>query len=119
MSVSLSAPIDRLDNALYLCPSLDTIEGPPLEHVVMMRDKMANLVWGSAKRVQRTSGAPIDRKFESTRLSTTQSLRPPADQPLVVSGAQLQYRLQTPVAANWVPFLPVKKAGATPANWAI
>ena len=86
---------------------------------MMMRDEMANLVWGIEKRVQGTSGEPIDRKFESTRLSTTQSLRPPADQPLVDGGALLQYRLQTPVAANWVPFLPVKKAGATPANWAI
>jgi hypothetical protein len=27
--------------------------------------------------------------------------------------------LQTPVAAHWIPFLPVKKAGATPANWSI
>lgn len=119
MSLTDNAPVAQLDNALYLCPALDTLEGPPLEHVVMMRDEMANLVWGIEKRVQGTSGEPIDRKFESTRLSTTQSLRPPADTPLVTSGALLQYRLQTPVAANWVPFLPVRKAGAMPANWAI
>ena len=35
------------------------------------------------------------------------------------SGAPLNYKLQTPVAANWIPFLPVKKAGATPFNWSI
>ena len=119
MSLAAGAPVERLSNTLCLCPKLDTLEGPPLEHVLMMRDEMANLVWGIEKRVQGTSGEPIDRKFESTRLSTTQTLRPPPDAPPAASGVLLQYRLQTPVAANWVPFLPVRKAGATPANWAI
>lgn len=119
MSLAAGAPVERLSNTLYLCPKLDTLEGPPLEHVLMMRDEMANLVWGIEKRVQGTSGEPIDRKFESTRLSTTQTLRPPPDVSPAAGGALLQYRLQTPVAANWVPFLPVRKAGATPANWAI
>ena len=119
MSLTAGAPVERLVNTLYLCPKLDTLEGPPLEHVLMMRDEMANLVWGIEKWVQGTSGEPIDRKFESSRLSTTQTLRPPLDAPSAASGALLQYRLQTPVAANWVPFLPVRKAGATPANWAI
>ena len=118
LSVTPNAPVARLPNALYLCPALDTLEGPPLEHVMMMRDEMANLVWGIEKRVQGTSGEPIDRKFESTRLATTQTLRPP-DGVLVQNNALLQYTLQTPVAANWVPFLPVKKQGATPADWAI
>ncbi len=122
MSLQAGAPVQRLDNAMYLCPALHTLQGPPLEHVVMMRDEMANMVWGIEKRVQGSSGEPIDRKFESTRLTTTQSLRaaaPAAGAPLVTAGALLQYRLQTPVAANWVPFLPVRKEGATPANWAI
>lgn len=121
MSLAAGAPVERLSNTLYLylCPKLDTLEGPPLEHVLMMRDEMANLVWGIEKRVQGTSGEPIDRKFESTRLSTTQTLRPPPDVTPAAGGALLQYQLQTPVAANWVPFLPVRKAGATPANWAI
>ena len=122
MSLQAGAPVQRLDNAMYLCPALETLQGPPLEHVVMMRDEMANMVWGIEKRVQGSSGEPIDRKFESTRLTTTQTLRPPAPAqgaPLVTAGALLQYRLQTPVAANWVPFLPVRKEGATPANWAI
>ncbi|WP_394788313.1 hypothetical protein [Rhodoferax sp.] len=117
MSLQPGAPVARLDNALYLCPALNTLEGPPLEHVLLVRDEMANLVWGIEKRVQGASGEAIDRKFESTRLSTNQTLRPSADAP--ANGALLQYTLQTPVAANWVPFLPVRKEGATPANWAI
>lgn len=109
----------RLADRLYLCPSVSALEGPSLEHVLLMRDEMANLVWGVEKRVQGTSGEPLDRKFESHRLSTTQELRPPAGATVVPGGAPLHYTLQTPVAANWIPFLPVKKAGATPFNWSI
>lgn len=79
MSLQANAPVQRLLDALNLCPALDTLQGPPLEHVVMMRDEMANMVWGIEKRVQRSSGEPINRKFESTRLSTNQTLRPAAD----------------------------------------
>lgn len=121
MSVGDSAapPRKRLDDILYLCPALKTLEGPPLEHVLMMRDEMANMVWGIEKRVQGTSGEALDRKFESSRLSTNQQLRPPPGAVPVPGGAPLHYTLQTPVAAHWIPFLPVKKAGATPAHWAI
>jgi len=111
------APRPRLDDILYLCPAVETLEGPPLEHVLMMRDEMANMVWGIEKRVQGSSGEPLDRKFESTRLSTAQSLRLPAN--AVPSGAPLNYKLQTPVSANWLPFLPVRKSGADVMNWSI
>ncbi len=119
VAAATGTPRPRLTDRLYLCPAVSALEGPPLEHVLMMRDEMANMVWGIEKRVQGTSGEPLDRKFESNRLSTTQELRPPADAVVVPSGAPLHYRLQTPVAAHWIPFLPVRKAGATPANWAI
>jgi hypothetical protein len=121
MSVNRSplVPRARMTDRLFLCPAVSALEGPPLEHVLMMRDEMANMVWGIEKRVQGTSGEPLDRKFESNRLSTNQELRPPAGAVAVPGGAPLNYRLQTPVAANWIPFLPVKKAGATPLNWSI
>ena len=115
-SAACRAP--RLNDILYLCPAVQTLEGPPLEHVLMMRDEMANMVWGIEKRVQGTSGEPLDRKFESHRLSTTRAA-PAAGAVLAPGGAPLHYTLQTPVAAHWIPFLPVKKAGATPLNWAI
>ncbi|WP_367847068.1 hypothetical protein [Rhodoferax sp. WC2427] len=120
LSLQPGAP-QRLDNTLYLCPALHSLEGPPLEHVMLVRDEMANMVWGIEKRVQGSSGEPIDRKFESTRLSTTQTLRPTviADAPPASAGALLQYTLQTPVAAHWVPFLPVKKQGADVLHWSI
>jgi hypothetical protein len=120
MSVQPSpfAPRPRLDDCLFLCPALHAHEGPPLEHVLLMRDEMANLAWAIEKKVQGASGEPLERRFESTRLSTTQTLRvalgatPPP-------GAPLHYTLHTPVAAHWIPFLPVKREGATPLNWSI
>jgi hypothetical protein len=112
------APRPRLDDCLFLCPALHAQEGSPLEHVLMMRDEMANIAWGIEKKVQGTSGEALDRRFESTRLSTTQTLRAPLGaQP--APGAPLHYTLQTPVAAHWIPFLPVRRDGATPLNWSI
>jgi hypothetical protein len=46
-------------------------------------------------------------------------LRAPAGAVDVPQGAPLHYKLQTPVAANWIPFLPVKREGATALNWSI
>jgi hypothetical protein len=114
MSVGASPVLarPRLTDRLYLCPAVSALEGPALEHVLMMRDEMANMVWAIEKRVQGTSGEPLDRKFESNRLSTKQELRPAADAVVVTAGAPLNYQLQTPVASHWIPVLPVKKAGS-------
>ena len=114
-----AAPRQRLPDTLHLCPRLDTLEGAPLEQVLLMRDEMANMVWGIEQRVMGSSGEPIDRRFESHRLSSQQALRPPPDVVVPPATEALQYRLQTPVAPHWIPFLPVKKAGATPFNWSI
>ncbi len=112
-------PRARLDDCMYLCPALHAREGPPLEQVSLMRDEMANLVWAVEKKVQGSSGEPLDRRFESTRLSTQQSLLPPLGAEPVPGGAPLKFTLQTPVAANWIPFLPVKRKGASALNWSI
>jgi hypothetical protein len=109
----------RLDGSLYLCPALETQEGPALEHVLMMRDEMANIAWAIEKRVQGTSGDALDRGFESGRLSTTQRLALPSGAVVAEGGAPLSYTLQTPVAAHWIPFLPVKREHASALNWSI
>lgn len=112
-------PRERLADTLYLCPKLDTLEGPPLEQVRLMRDEMANLVWGIETRVMGSSGEPLDRRYEAHRLSMQQALRPPPGVVVPPPGEALRYRLQTPVAPHWIPFLPVRKQGATPGQWAI
>jgi hypothetical protein len=117
--LSPQLPRARLDDCIYLCPALHSREGPALEEVRLARDEMANLVWAIEKKVQGTSGEALDRAFESTRLSTQQSLRAPLGAQAVPGAAPLHYTLQTPVAGHWIPFLPVKREGASALEWSI
>jgi len=114
-----NAPRARLNDCLYLSASVETLEGPPLEGMLMMRDEVANKVRCIEKRVQGASGEAPDRRDESQRLSTVQVLRAPDGVQAVQPGAPLSYKLRTPVAAKWMPFLPVKREGASPLNWSI
>ena len=107
LSAHVSSPRSRLGDLMYLCPAVETLESAALEHVVVMRDEMANLVWAIEKRVQGSAGEALERRLESTRLSTDQALSPAPGAP--PSTAPLRYRLQTPVAAHWIPLLPVQK----------
>lgn len=107
LSAHASSPRQRLGDLMYLCSAVETLESAPLEHVVVMRDEMANLVWAIEKRVQGSAGVPLERRFESTRLSTDQALA--AAPGALPATAPLRYRLQAPVAAHWIPLLPVQK----------
>jgi hypothetical protein len=77
-----------------------TLEGAPLEELLLVRDEMANLAWGIERRVQGTSGEPLDRKLEADHLAFRQRLPEAPDDPLLV------YRLATHVPAHWIPLVP-------------
>jgi hypothetical protein len=83
-----------------------TLEGPPLEELLLVRDEMANLAWGIERRVQGTSGEPLDRKLEADHLAFRQRLPEAPDDPLLV------YRLATQVPAHWIPLVPKGDGGA-------
>lgn len=99
-------PSDLRD--LYFLPPTLTfrLEGEPLEEVALLRDEMANLAWAVERRVQGASGAPLDRRMEP----------PPHGVHQRVEGgtvdAELIYRLMTPVADHWLPFVPVPVTGS-------
>lgn len=98
-----------LGNALFLPDSVDEVlHGAPLEHTLVVRDEMANLAWAIEKKVQGTSGEPLDRDQEARALAFQQQLDFAAGDPRVV------YRLATPVPANWTPLLPVRRQGLQP-----
>jgi len=87
-------------------------ESEPLEEVRFVRDEGANMVWGVESLVPNGLGAPVDG-FDAqleTRARRREVLKePPAPPPPPVApGAMppLNYRLATPVPANWIPFVP-------------
>jgi hypothetical protein len=83
-----------------------TLEGAPLEELLLVRDEMANLAWGIERRVQGSSGEPLDRKLEADHLAFRQRL------PEAPNDPQLVYRLATHVPANWIPLVPKGHGGA-------
>lgn len=83
-----------------------TLEGAPLEELLLVRDEMANLAWGIERRVQGCSGEPLDRKLEADHLAFRQRLPEAPDDPLLV------YRLATHVPAHWIPLVPKGDGGA-------
>jgi hypothetical protein len=67
---------------------------------------MANLAWAIEKTVQGVSGEPLDREDEAKALAFHQRI----DFDTAPDSPQLVYRLATPVPANWIPLLPVRRA---------
>ena len=99
---------EQLRDTMFLPDSLDGVqEGAVLEHTVLARDEMANLAWAIEKTVQGVSGEPLDRGMEAQSLAFQQQIH--FDQ--LPDSPQLLYRLATPVPANWIPLLPVRKQG--------
>jgi hypothetical protein len=85
-------------HALLLLDALPaTQESAPLEHVLLLRDELANLAWAIEKDVESPTGRPLDRhEDEVTR-------RPEPEPPS--RDAMRRYALQTPVPRNWIPLL--------------
>jgi hypothetical protein len=93
-------------HVLVVPPSaIVTTDGSTIEDVLLLRDELANMVWGVERTTVGPAGAPVDRALKwKTSL-------PPAT-PLV-AGALPAYRLGSNVPDYWIPFLPVA-AGSGP-----
>jgi hypothetical protein len=81
-----------------------------IEQVVFVRDETADMVWAIEQRIPDGLGGSRDAAEASRRMR--QQLDPGADTPATVtSGASMRYVLQTEVAENWIPFIPVQIDG--------
>lgn len=100
-----AAPVAPGPKFMFLPPSLGTtLEGRPVEEVLLMRDEMANLAWAVEKIVESRAGDRIDRSAVYNAGS------PPARataEALNGSG-RLIYRLATEVPDYWIPLVPVR-----------
>jgi hypothetical protein len=99
------------DSSLLLLPTIPKIqEGPPREEVQLVRDEMANMVWGVENTVWLPSGqarsggeAANETLAYVTRLLAS---NPPAE-PAGDERAPIRYTVQNTIPEHWIPFIPV------------
>jgi hypothetical protein len=113
-----AAPV--LGQHLFLpATAVQTLDAEPHETVTLVRDEMADMVWGIERRVADGLGGGQDgieaaRRFTESLLRVLQEERPeviPAvpPPPPDPSAPKLRYRLGTEVSESWIPFLPVHR----------
>ncbi len=105
-----TSPPDETDwGMLFLPPSLGTsIEGKPIEEVVLMRDEMANFAWAVEGVVASRTGDRIDRR------AVYNTAHPPAHAaPVPTAEDRLVYNLSSEVPDYWVPLVPVRENEVT------
>ena len=104
------------DTSLFVPPVLPaSLEGKPLEEVMLIRDEIANMVWAVERTIPLPTGEPKtgrEAAFE-LRAFLEQDLerrlgRPPEPPP---AAAPLRYQLMNSVPENWIPFIPVHVPG--------
>jgi hypothetical protein len=110
LSAARGATAALAEPLFLLAPSLGpSLQGPPLEQVLLLRDEVANLAWAVEQTVEGRAGRPIDRLVPQGGPG-----QPTAAQAMVDGvGAQslsqtLAYRLASAVPANWYPLVPVQ-----------
>jgi len=114
-------------NGLFYAPQLaTTIEGNPIEEIYLLRDEMANMVWGVETKISDGAGSTLDESQQAVDLATKvaeviDANRPEESHDKVQFGqdgtvqtitekegakhADFKYQLQTHVPYNWIPFL--------------
>jgi hypothetical protein len=81
------------------------LESDPLERVQLVRDEMANMVWGVEEIIPDATGRGINGHEAADRTGVL-------PEPIVDSPAPIRYLLGTTVPENWIPFLPVQRPGS-------
>lgn len=105
------------DASLLLLPTTPKRdESPPIEDLLLVRDEVANMVWGVETTVPLANGETM-RGVEAarqTRATYEALLANSGGVPPVVAppAAPIAYQVMTTVPENWIPFIPVHLAGS-------
>jgi hypothetical protein len=109
---------ESADTSLVLLPAAGVVhEGRPIEEVLLIRDEIANLVWGVERTIPLPSGEgrPGREAARETRAFFEQDLErrlgAPPEPPPPAESARIRYRAMSSVPENWIPFLPVHVEG--------
>lgn len=99
------------DLSLVLLPSAPKVlESQPLEEVYLLRDEIANMVWGLEARVPLATGKSKPGKEAAQELrSKLEQLIPIVlpNTPLSENEARIRYEIVNSVPEYWIPFIPV------------
>lgn len=109
------------DQSLLILPSVPKIqEGAPLEAVEMVRDEIANMVWGIETTVPTPDGegrsgrrAALETRAFHERLVRAANPTPVPDVGPLVNDATIRFEVMSRVAENWIPFVPVHVENST------
>ena len=101
------------DPSLLLLPTVAKIDqGPPTEDVMLIRDEVANMVWGVETGVPLATG-DTGRGLEQARLlHAFLQAQVAAGPPPPPAAAPIRYQVMSSVPENWIPFLPVHVDGS-------
>ena len=89
-------------------------EGAPLEEVVLVRDEMANMVWGVERIVplrHRRRASRGARGGRETRAYLARAARQRAGCRRRPAAAPIRYQVMSTVPEHWIPFVPVHVRG--------
>ena len=102
-----SEPAHAPEGLLFLPPSLAaSLNGPPVEEVLLLRDEMANMAWAVERVVESPLGSPLNR-HEAYQRDRRAHAGPESPQN-PEAGAAADYRLTTDVPEHWIPLAPVR-----------
>ena len=94
-------------NRMFFLPPILTncLESAPIETVNLVRDEMANMVWGIEDVIPDATGQGVSGHEAADKTGVL----PP---PIAASPATIRYLLGSTVPENWIPFLPVHLPGS-------
>ena len=99
----------QADTSLLMLPTVPKIqEGKPLEEVMLIRDEMANMVWGIETVVPLAHGKGKSGSETATETRQFFDKRAVPLGPLSENDAKIRYEVMNAVPENWIPFIPVK-----------
>jgi hypothetical protein len=102
------------DTSLVLLPTVAKLqESAPTEDTLLVRDEVANMVWGIENTIPVATGES-KRGLEAARQTRAflEGLLGAAPAPALPARAPIRYRVMSTVPENWIPFIPVHVAGS-------
>jgi hypothetical protein len=103
------------DTRLVLLPTAAGVhDGPLIEEVLLVRDEVANMVWGVEKTVPLATGESKPGLEAARQVRAfLEAAGPGPVQPVPAgAGATVRYRTMSSVPEHWIPFLPVHVPGS-------